>query len=155
MPDSTRRLKVKRYKVTNVDYLYFSAYRLRVEIADATGMDRRVFVYRRDPASPYTDEATDTFFAVASPVDMAEYPPEEPDPNKSYPFFRKHFVELDVRAVSLALLAEQIIVHELNVLVHALNKLEDLDLAEEFWIGPFPGDVVEDGDSLSDSLSLS
>jgi hypothetical protein len=66
MPDSTRRLKVRRYKITNVDYLYFSVYRLRIEIAAATGMDRRVFLYRRDPANPYTEEATDTFFSVCS-----------------------------------------------------------------------------------------
>jgi hypothetical protein len=84
---------------------------------------------------------------------MVEYPPEEPDADKAYPFFRKHFVELDLRAVSLALETEDLIIQELNVLVHALNKLEDLDLAEEFWIGPFPGDVDEDDDSFSDSLS--
>lgn len=153
MPDTTRRLKVQRYQVEQIDSLYYSAYRLRIEVTEAVGLDRRVFVYRRDQANPYTGQATDTFFSVTSPVDLEEYPPEEPDPNKSYPFFRKHFVELDFRTVGLARATELLILEELTVLVHALNKLEALDSEVEYEIGPFPNDIPGEGDSFSDSLS--
>lgn len=149
--DTTRRLRVRRYKVNNIDYLYFSAYRLKIEITDATGMDTRCFVYRRGQPDAYSGEVTDTFFAVASPVDMADYPPDTPDPLKAYPFFRKSVVELDLRSQALALETEALIVQELNVLVHAMNKLGDLTLQEDFWIGPFP----EDESSLADSVSTS
>jgi hypothetical protein len=138
VPDGGRKIRVKRYQVYDVDYLYFSAYRMRMEIVEAVGMDTRCFLYRRDPVDPYTGDVTDTFFSVCSPVDMEEYPPGEPDPDKAYPFFRQSFVELDFRATSVAMAAEQLIVSELNVLVQALDRLEDLRLAEDFWIGPFP-----------------
>lgn len=153
MSHATRRLKVQRYQVTNIDYLYFSAYRLKLQCTESANMDTRCFVYRRDPANPYTGEVTDTFFAVASPVDMAEFPPDAPDPRQAYPFFRLDTVELDLRQLELALVTEQLIVDELNVLVHALNKLEVLTPAESFWIGPFPDDT--ETQSLGDSLSIS
>jgi hypothetical protein len=136
-------LKIKRFKVLNVDYLGFSAYRLRLEVAEASNMDPRVFVYRRDPVDPYTNDQLDTFFTVASPVDMEEYPPENPDPQKAYPFLRKSFVELDFRATETALDAERIILSELNVLVVAMTRLAQLEQIEEFWIGePAPGDSL-------------
>lgn len=155
MSHTVRKLRVRRFAVTQIDSVYFSAYRFRVEAAEAVAMEKQVFLYRRAPPDPYTQEVVDTFFSVCSPVDMVEYPAEAPDPNKAYPFFRKDFVELDLRRLELALAAEALIVAELNVLVHALNRLEDLELADDFWIGPFPGDPdhgSEDG-SASDSAS--
>mgnify|MGYP000597036515 CR=1 FL=1 len=135
-----RAIKLKKLAVLNVDYLYLSAFRLRVEVELTHGIEPQIFVYRRDLANPYTGDVLDTFFTIASPVDMAEYPSEEPDPQKAYPFFRKRFVELDFRSTALADEAWRLIVEEATTLVHALNRLEDLEPVEEVWIGPYPED---------------
>src|SRR5262245_29878407 len=127
MAQPARRLHVKRYAVRNIDANYYSAYRMRVEVVAAENMDKRIFLYRRDPVNPYTNEPTDTFFTIASPADLEEFPPEEPDANKAFPFFRKDFVELDFRSLRIAMNAWQVILREISVLIEALNKLEDLE----------------------------
>lgn len=151
MAHATRKLKLTKFAVQNVNFQYLSVYRLRIEASEAVAMDSRIFVYRRDGVNPYTNDVTDTFFTVASPVDMSEYPPEEPDPQKAFPFFRKNFVELDFRSVALAEEAWLLIVQEANVLVHALNRMEQLVPIEEVQIGPFPGDGPSD---TSQSISV-
>jgi hypothetical protein len=136
-----RALKIKKLDAgPNVNYDWLSAYRLRVEIEQAVDMDARVFLYRRDPINPHTGEVRDTFFTVCSPVDMEDYPPEDPDPAKQYPFFRRDWIELDFRATSQADEAYAMIVLELNALIFALNRLESLDTVEEFWVGDAPPD---------------
>lgn len=143
-----RGLKVKKFDAgDNVNYEYLSAYRLRLVIDEAVEMDDRVFLFRRDPVNPYTNEATDTFVTVCSPVDMADYPPEEPDPAKQYPFFRKNAVELDFRATSQAADAYALILRELHTLVFALNRLDRLREADSQWVGTAPGDDGSSSDS--------
>lgn len=143
-----RSLKVRKLDAgPNVNYEYFSAYRLRVEIERAVGMDDRVFLYQRGPVNPHTGEAADTFVTVCSPVDMADYPPDEPDPARQYPFFRKNFVELDFRATSQAQEAYDLIVRELGVLCRALDRLEQLQEAAAVWVGA--GDPGDGGGSES------
>jgi hypothetical protein len=139
-PPVARAIKLKKFAVTNVNYTYLSAFRLRVEVEVSHGIEPQIFVYRRDLANPYTGDVLDTFFTIASPVDMEEYPPEEPDPQKAYPFFRKRFVELDFRSSKLAEEAWLLIVEETQTLIHAMNRLEALELVEEVWIGPYPED---------------
>lgn len=135
-----RAIKLKKFAVKNVNFQYLSAFRLRIEVETSHGMDPRIFVYRRDLANPYTNDVLDTFFTIASPVDMEEFPPEEPDSRKAYPFFRKRFVELDFRSTALADEAWKLIVEETTALVHAMNRLEGLEVVEEVWIGPYPDD---------------
>lgn len=144
-----RALKVKKLDAgPNVNYLHLSAFRLRIEIEEAIDMDDRVFLYQREPVNPHTNDYLDSFVTICSPVDMEEFPPEEPDPDKQYPFFRRNYVELDFRATSQAEEAFNLIREELNVLVIALNRLEQLHVAEEFWVGAGPPD---DSGSSSES----
>lgn len=136
-----RALKLKRLDAgTNVNYEFLSAYRLRIEVEESVEMDDRVFLYSRDPLNPHTGEQLDTFITVCSPVDMADYPPEEPAPAKQYPFFRRNWVELDFRATSQADEAWGLIVREVNNLIFALNRLTRLRVAETVWCGTAPDD---------------
>jgi hypothetical protein len=138
-----RRIKLRRRVTKNVDYTTLGAYRLRIDAIESDGIEERVFVWRRDPVNPYTSEVTNTFFTVASPVDMEEYPPEEPDPYKAYPFFRRSWVDLLFRSVSQAEEAWQLIVQEVNNLITALNKLDTIELEDEVWAGALPDDSSE------------
>lgn len=136
-----RRLKLKKYITPNVNYVTLGAYRVRIEAHEAEDMDSRVFVWRRDPVNPYTSQETNTFFAVASPVDMEEYPPEDPDPDKAYPFFRRSWVELDFRAVSDGNEAWVRIVELVCQLITSLNLLDNLNLETEVWVCSAPAPV--------------
>lgn len=144
-----RRVRIKRYESTNVDYLHYSAYRVRIEAVDSENVDPHIFVYRQNSPNAYTGEIVDTFFSIASPVDMEEYPALGPDPTKAYPFFRLNYVELDFRSTLLAEQAWQAIVHELNHLITALNRLEELEEVEDFWVGPFPEDPFHGSESVT------
>jgi hypothetical protein len=149
---STRRLQIKRYAATNVDYKRFSAYRLRVEAVEAVNMDKNVFLYRRDPINPYTNDVTDTFFTVCSPADIAEFPVGTPNPGNVAPFFRNWFIELDFRTSQDAMNAWQLLVAELSNLVEAYDRLEDLALVEDFWIGPYPEPPFHGSASISEPI---
>lgn len=131
-----RALKVKRLDAgPNVNYLYFSVYRLRLEIEEAVEMDDRVFLFQRLPTNPHTGDTLDVFVTVCSPVDMSDYPPEEPDPVRQYPFFRRNAVELDFRATQTAEDAYTLIVAELGVLCRALDRMDELQTESSVWVG--------------------
>ncbi len=92
-----RRLQLQRYELQHVNYQSLGAFRLRIEASDPSesGADPNIFVFLRGPYDPTIAGHTDTFHTLASPVDMTEYPIDEPTTETEYPFFRKSVVELD------------------------------------------------------------
>lgn len=77
------------------------AYWLKVEATAASGLDKAVFVFKR--AVPRTSPGTpaapvDAFECVADPVDLDEFPLNEPDPANGMPYYRKSVVELAFRS---------------------------------------------------------
>jgi hypothetical protein len=149
------QLKVIRKEVETVEYQWAGAFRLRVEVSDpnATGADPRVFLYRRDPVNPYTGETNDTFFAIASVPDLSLYPPGEPDPNTPYPFFRLDYVELDLQSSSIADSLWAVILREINALLQALERLQELVVVDEQFVGTAP--TTGNSESSSESSSES
>lgn len=132
-----RRLKISRSELTNVNYQTLGAFRLRVDVTDPdnSGADVNVFLYNRRPFNPHTEEALSDFMAVASAVDLAEYPVGEPHTDTAYPFFRLSYVELDFRAVSQADETWLLLVAEIDALLKALDALENLTVTQEVWVG--------------------
>lgn len=148
-----RRVHLVKTASTLVNVTWAGALRVRIEATEAEGLEKEVFVFRRNPLNPYTSDQLDEFMTVASPVDMSEYPIGEPDVDKAYPFFRKSVVELDFRSTLLADEAWMLIVEEVRVLTEALDRLEDLQPAEDMWIPTPPDDTDSLSDSTSDSMS--
>ena len=67
--------------------------------------DPRVFVFRRstpamDPFGRNDRVVDDEFFNVATPVDMYEIPPDEPDPCRGMPYYRSSSLDLWFRNAS-------------------------------------------------------
>ncbi len=95
-----RGIRLQRFSIKNANHWHLRVFRLRVEVVETSpDMTRYVFVYRRHPADPYTGDIFDEFCTVASPVDLSEYPVGAPDPDKAFPFFRKDFIEVDLRSM--------------------------------------------------------
>lgn len=153
------RIKLVRYEVQNVNHFYYGTYRMRVEVeqVEGEGLDPYIFVYKRPPASPYVDTTPDDFIAVAGPPQMADIPIAEPDPQKSWPFFRLDYIELDFAAQSLALDLWEKIQEEARVLCEAMGRYTQLVVAEEIWLPDIPetDESVSVSESVSQSLSAS
>jgi len=149
---ATRRgITLKRYGIAQANHYYIRGFRMKVEAVDPVGdMTSYVFVYRRYPPDPYTQEVFDEFVTVASFVDLDEYPVGEPDPQSSLPFFRSNVVELDFRSAADAEEAWNIIRTEVCALVDALNRADNMVLEETASCG----DASEESDSSGESESL-
>ena len=63
---TTRRIRLTRYAAQNVNYTYYGAYRMKVAVTDVEGDDlnKYVFIFRRNPVSPYTGANCDEFMEV-------------------------------------------------------------------------------------------
>lgn len=148
-----RRLKLVRKAVTQVNYQFLGAYRLRIEVSDPgnTGADPYVFLYLRRPVNPYNGDVLDDFHAIASPVDLAEYPVGEPNALTTYPFYRIDFIELDFRSTEQANDTWTLIVAEVDALLRALDRLDTLEVVEETFVGA----DADTGNSASNSNSNS
>lgn len=135
-----RKLNLKKFAVTNVNFEFIGAYRLRVVATDLcdSDTDPNVFLFRRDLPNPYTGTVQDTFFTICSPVDMAEYPVGGPDIALPYPFWRTNVIELDFRSVALADEAWTLIVREVDALLKALDRLELLKEVASIDVGTPP-----------------
>lgn len=150
-----RRIKLTRSLVPNVDYTFLGAYRLGITVSEAENVDPRIFLFDRAPVDPYANEAVDTFMGVAGPVDMSYWPAGEPDDARPYAIFRTSSVELDFRAISQAEAVWLLIVKQVNILIEALNSLENLEPSEEVWCGDPPDASASDSASVSTSDSVS
>lgn len=138
-----RRVKLTRSASTQVTMTNYGAYRLRVEITAVEGpdLDENLFIYRRNPPSPYNGLNRDTFEAVCGPPQLATYPAGEPDPDIAWPYYRSNTIELDVASTQQADAIWQEIQAEICMLVAALNRLDSLTVLEETWCPSPPTDT--------------
>jgi hypothetical protein len=125
---------------------------LRIDVVETTpDMPKDVFVYRRHPADPYSGVIFDELCTVASVVDLSEYPVGDPDPNKAFPFFRKDFVEVDVRSMKEFDEIWTRIVELTCQLAETLDRADILVVDDEAVCGelPTPSESVSESESLS------
>lgn len=141
---ATHRIRLTRYAPETIVFNNYGAYRLRVEVTAVEGpdLDANIFVYRRNPPSPYTTLNCDNFEAVAGPNQLAQYPAGEPDPDQGWPFYRLPYVELDVMSTEQAEAIWAEIQAEANALVGALDRLSQLVTVQDVWLpGPPPDSI--------------
>ncbi len=150
-----RRLKLTRKELIEVNYQYLGAFRLRVEASDPSnsGADPCVFLYNRRPVNPYNGDVVDDFIAIASPGDLSEYPVGEPRDGTTFPFYRLDYVELDFRSTERASKTWLLLIAEIDNLMKALDRMEQLVPIEEIWVGSAPTEGVSDSASTSNSQS--
>lgn len=154
-----RTLKLTKSAVTNANFGWLGGYRLRIVASDVenTGADPNVFLFLRGPIDPHTEEPVDRFHAVASPVDMADYPVDTPSGDTTYPYYRSDTLELDFRTTDLAQTTWEEIVSEVCHLLQALDRLDLLEAVEEVMCcgGDVPGSGSSSSSSGSESSSSS
>jgi len=117
------------------DAYRFGVYRIRIEAHDAVDMPEEVFMYLRRPVNAARAEEADYFDGVASPVDLGQYPVDEPNLEQSYQFFRKNYVVLDFASASVALAKLAEIEAAVQTLIDGVNATDHLVPCKEIRLG--------------------
>jgi len=129
---TTRGIQLRRLGIERANHWHLRVSRLRVEVIDTCGdMDANVFVYRRNPVNPNTGEVFDEWCAIASPVDLSEYPVGSPATGQLYD-------EIKAQVTSL---------------VTALDLADKLTEEEKVWVGCEPAESESASASESESAS--
>lgn len=82
-----------RYVYNRIDGI-----RVRIQAVEATGMTTKVFAYLMSPTNPQTLAKKGVFDHVCSPVDLEEYPEDEPVANSVPAWFRLNYVDVLLRS---------------------------------------------------------
>ncbi|KKN45016.1 hypothetical protein LCGC14_0687280 [marine sediment metagenome] len=92
-------IKLKKYETTEYVEGRTEGFQLRLEVIEAIGLPPEIFVYQRKPGRLPNGQARDEFSNIASPVDLEEYPTEEPSSESS--FFRLKTLDIVFRNIEL------------------------------------------------------
>lgn len=134
-----RGIQLSRSEIRRANHLHIGGFRIRVDVVDTHGgVPPEIFVYRRNPPNPHTGRREDIFQTVASFVDLSEFPAGAPGPDS--PFFRLPYIELDVRSTKHY---DEVwrTIQDLTVnLVAAMDRAEELVVAETVWCGQPAGE---------------
>jgi len=133
--------RLVRSEPKNVDHVYFNTFRFRLEVVEVEGdgLDPYVFVYLQEPKSPYNDNPPcATFQAIVGMAQLDTIPILEPDPLRSWPYFRLDWVELDFPSLELAEKTIKTIERELTVLSNGMERFRILSRVSDRWIPAKP-----------------
>ncbi len=111
--------------------------RIRIDATDARNMPSKIFAYLLQPANPSTLARAGAFDHVCSPVDLEEYPEDEPEPFNRPEWFRLAYVDILVRS---RLEADEFLS---SVTADVRNLKRTLDLMDML----LPGGAIEIGDA--------
>ncbi len=99
--------------------------RVRFDVTCATGLETKIFAYRMAPVDA-SGLAHGFFSHICSPVDMAEYPADEPGVNQSPEWFRLSYVDVLVRSVTEAEDFIAIVRSDVRRLLSTLTKMDTI-----------------------------
>lgn len=142
---SGRRVQLT-WAVSRYEYQGIDAVRVRIEAASANLMPAKIFAYLLLPMKPGAGEREGAFSHVCSPVDLAEYPEDEPIPGHRPEWFRLNYVDVHLRSRAEAKQFIQDVLDDVNRLKNTLDVMDTLQTGGTLWIGGAP---EEDSSSQS------
>lgn len=126
---------VSRYLAYQTDGI-----RVRIEADDANLMPTKIFAYQMLPVKPGEEDRVGTFDHVCSPVDLEEYPEDQPLPNSRPAWFRLDYVDVLLRSRAEVKAFINSVVEDVNALKTTLDITEDLVQDGDLWIGTPPAE---------------
>jgi len=123
-------------------------FRFIVEAYDPLNMPAEIFLFEKRLIDPYTGTTTDRFVGVASPFDLVVFPANTPDDTQIPAYFRKSLIDGILPTQAQADDVWQLIYEEVNGLVEAMNRMEQLQETEDVRCG----EPSESSESASDSV---
>lgn len=134
---SGRRVQMT-WAVSRYDYQDVDAVRVRIEASNGNLMPEKIFAYLLLPMKPGAGEREGAFSHVCSPVDLAEYPEDEPIPGHRPEWFRLSYVDVHLRSRAEAKRFIQDVLDDVDRLKNTLDTMETLQTGGVLWIGPEP-----------------
>lgn len=128
-----RRIKItwaqSRYLINRVDGI-----RLRIEATEAEEMPVKIFAYLTMPLRPGAGDPVGVFDHICSPVDLEEYPEDEPIAGHQPGWFRLDYVDVLLRSAAEIEAALAAILDDVRSLKHTLDTMDDTEPTGEVWI---------------------
>lgn len=134
---SGRRLQlvwaVSRYNYHNTDGI-----RVRITAQNPEQMSDKVFAYLLLPMKPGAGERVGEFSHVCSPVDLEEYPEDEPIPGHRPEWFRLNYVDVLLRSRTEVHEFIKEVCNDVQRLKATLDLMDTLLPGGELWVGGAP-----------------
>lgn len=136
-PESARRIKltwqVSRYYFNSTDGI-----RVRITASDANLMPSKIFAYLLMPVKPGEDVRAGAFDHVCSPVDLEEYPEDDPIPDIRPAWFRLDYVDVLLRSRAEVQAFIQDVAEDVQRLKKTLDVNDTLLPGGTLWVGNPP-----------------
>ena len=129
--------EVSRYNVRDTDGI-----RVRITAASAALMPSKIFAYLMMPMKPAANERVGAFDHVCSPVDLEEYPEDEPLPNHRPEWFRLDYVDVLLRSNEEVDSFISSVTNDVQHLKTTLDLTDTLLPVGQTWIGTPPVGVL-------------
>lgn len=134
---SNRRVQLS-WSVSRYEYQGVDAVRVRIEASNGEGMPDKIFAYLLLPMKPAAGSREGAFSHVCSPVDLEEYPEDDPIPGYRPEWFRLNYVDVHLRSRAEAKQFIQDVVDDVNRLKNTLDVMDTLQTGGTLWIGGEP-----------------
>lgn len=134
---SERRIKltwqVSRYYANSTDGI-----RVRITASDANLMPNKIFAYQLMPIGSADAERVGMFDHVCSPVDLEEYPEDEPVATLRPAWFRLAYVDVLLRSRTEVDAFIRDVTADVQSLKEVLDVADDLQPSGTLWVGTPP-----------------
>lgn len=136
-PDNGRRLKLT-WKVSHYNINAHDGIRVRIEATDAANMPSKIFAYLMLPLKAGATNPVGAFDHVCSPVDLEEYPEDDPTPDSRPAWFRLDYVDVLLRSRAEVEAFIRDVVDDVQRLKNTLDTSDMLLPGHSIWIGVPP-----------------
>lgn len=138
-PTSERSVHLT-WAVSRYNFHATDGIRIRITADDSNLMPTKIFAYQMLPLKPGEEERVGNFDHVCSPVDLEEYPEDEPMANSRPAWFRLDYVDVLLRSRAEAHAFIKEVVEDVQRLKITLDIADDLLPGGDLWIGTPPED---------------
>jgi hypothetical protein len=136
-PDNGRRIKLT-WSVSHYNFNSTDGVRVRITASDAANMPSKIFAYQLLPMLPGANTRTGSFDHVCSPVDLEDYPEDEPLPKARPAWFRLNYVDVLVRSRAEVKAFLTDVADDVQRLKNTLDTMDTLLPGGSSWIGNPP-----------------
>lgn len=132
-----RRIQLS-WSVSRYNYHDTDGIRVRITAQNANLMSDKVFAYLLLPMKPGAGERVGEFSHVCSPVDLEEYPEDDPIPGHRPEWFRLNYVDVLLRSRTEVHEFIREVTADVQRLKTTLDVMDTLLPGGELWIGGEP-----------------
>lgn len=136
-PDNGRRIKLT-WSASHYNFDATDGVRIRIEASDAANMPDKIFAYMMLPMLPGADNKVGTFDHVCSPVDLEDYPEDNPIPKARPAWFRLNYVDVLLRSRAEVEAFLRDVADDVQRLKTTLDTMDTLLPGGWLWVGNPP-----------------